>query len=71
MSCHFWQLYKVAIFGNFTKLPFLATSQSCHYWQLHKAAICGNFTKLPYVATIFAAKFGNSEVLILANHWKS
>ena len=51
MSCHFWQLHKATIFGNFTKLPFLATSQSCHFWQLHKATIFGNFSKLPFLAT--------------------
>ena len=57
MSCHFWQFYEAAISGNFTKLPFLATSQSCLFWQLHEAAIFGNFTKLPFLATSRSCHF--------------
>ena len=55
--CHFWQLHKAAISGNFMKLPFLETLQSCHFWQLHEAAIFGNFTKLPFLETLQSCHF--------------
>ena len=60
----FWQLYKAAIFGNFTKLPYLATLRSWHYWQLHKAAICGNYICCQ-IWQQWSANFGTSlEVII-------
>ena len=58
MSCHFWQCYKAAISGNFTKLPY-ACGMQLYVQPILVTVEClwvataqsGNFTKLPFLAT--------------------